>query len=149
MSPRQVASTLGVLIALGTATPSLAGQERWSSNLAVGSTSGIGSEFGNAPGSVTLAAGVFLAASRHFALGLRLGRHGLGTSTSIFRDNFGFGSVQREDYSQTLWEVSVNGRRRWPLGSLRLDTCFGAGPYLYRTRDKIVTRDSTGASIPG
>lgn len=57
--------------------------------------------------------------------------------------------MQREDYSQTLWELSLNACRRRPLGPLRLDTCIGAGPYLSRRRDKIVTRDSTGAPIPG
>jgi hypothetical protein len=148
VSSRRVASALGALVVLGIATPSLAGQGRWSANLGVGSTSGLGEDFGNAPGSITVATGVFVAPSRHLALGVRLGRHNLGTITTIIRDLYGPGSLYREDYSQTLWEVSLNACRRDQLGRMRMDACIGAGPHLIRSRDTIVSRDSTGTQIP-
>jgi hypothetical protein len=122
-------------------------QGRWLVGVNGGYASGIGDNF-EAPGSVTAAGSVYRTVGRNLDLGVELGYHGLGTTTTRIADLYGPGSTYREDFSRSALQLTGNLRLR-PAGSaVRPYVSAGAGAYALRIRDVIEVRDAAGQVIP-
>jgi hypothetical protein len=141
----------GAALALAAATllPTVTAAQhgRWLIGVSGGYASGIGDNF-EGPGSVTAVGSVFRPVGRNVDLGIELGYHGLGTTTTRLTDLYGSGSTYREDFTRSAWQLSGQARVR-PAGStVRPYVSAGGGAYLLRIRDVIEVRDAGGQIIP-
>jgi hypothetical protein len=119
----------------------------WLINLAGGYSHGIGGDFGGS-GSVSGTAGAFRPVGRIVDVGVELGYHGLGTTTTRIQDLYGPGSTYQEDFTRRAWQATAAVRLR-PAGSAsRLYVIAGAGAYLVGFRDMIEARDAAGQPLP-
>ena len=138
-------------VALAAATllpgPAAAQQGRWLVGVSGGYASGIGDNF-EGPGSVTATLSVVRPLGPSVDLGIELGYHGLGTTTTRLHDLYGPGSTYREDFTRSAWQLSAHARLR-PAGSpVRPYVSAGGGAYLLRIRDVIEVRDAGEQIIP-
>jgi hypothetical protein len=136
-------------LAAATLLPGAAAAQQggWLLGVSGGYASGIGDTF-EGPGSATVAVSVLRAVGRNVDLGIELGYHGLGTTTTRLPDLYGPGSTYREDFTQSAWQLSGHARLR-PAGSpVRSYVSAGGGAYLLRIRDVIEVRDAGGQIIP-
>jgi len=106
------AATSIALAALALLPAAVAGQQgRWLTGVNGGCASGIGDNF-EGPGSVTATGSIFRPVGRNVDLGVELGYHGLGTTTTRVADLYGPGSTYREDFTRSAWQATANARFR-------------------------------------
>ena len=141
------AATLAAAGVLALFPLSAAAQGGWLVNVTGGYAGGIGDNF-EGGGSVSGTALVYRPIGRSLDLGVEVGYHGLGTTTTRLRDLYGPGSTYREDFTRSAWQATVGVRVRPPASRLRPYAGAGAGAYLLRIRDVIEVRDAAGQPIP-
>ncbi len=122
-------------------------QGRWSLAANGGYANGIGGDFGG-NGSVGVTAFAYRSLGGPVEVGLELGYHGFGTTTTRVADLYGAGSTYREDFSRSAWQATVGVRLRPRTSTIRLYVAAGGGAYLVRFRDVIEVRDAGGQLIP-
>lgn len=122
-------------------------QPGWLFSVNGGYANGIGDTFEEG-GSVSATGFVYRPVARNVDVGLELGYHGLGTSTTRIPDLYGPGSTYREDFTTSAWQVTAGVRVRPTASRLRPYAAASAGAYVLRIRDVIVVRDAAGAIIP-
>jgi len=122
-------------------------QQGWFVTVNGGYANGIGDNF-EAGGSVSATGFVYRPVARNVDVGLELGYHGLGTSTTRIPDLYGPGSSYREDFTWSAWQATAGVRVRPAASRLRPYAAAGAGAYLLRSRDVIEVRDGAGQPIP-
>jgi hypothetical protein len=137
-----LAATLTLLPAAAAAQ-----QGRWLVGVNGGYASGIGDNL-EGPGSVTAAGWVLRPVARNVDLGVEVGYHGLGTTTTRLPDLYGPGSTYREDFTRSAWQTTLSVRLRPAAVRVRPYVSAGAGGYLLRIRDVIEVRDGAGEIIP-
>jgi hypothetical protein len=142
------AATLLALTAFGfNPMPGAAQHRGWLVTLSGGYANGLGSDF-EGGGSLSGTLSVLRPIGRNVDVGIELGYHGLGTSTTRLQDLYGPGSTYREDFTRSAGQATLVARLRPASGRLRPYVAAGAGAYLFRIRDVIEVRDAAGQPIP-
>jgi len=142
------AATVAACAALTLGPARAAAQQRgWIANVNGGYANGIGDNF-EGPGSVSATGFVYRPVGRNLDLGVEIGYHGLGTSTTRLPDLYGPGSTYREDFTWSVWQATAGVRVRPATSRIRPYAAAGAGAYLLRIRDVIEVRDAAGVIIP-
>jgi len=122
-------------------------QAKWSGALGIGYAAGAGA-FSNKAAWWATAAG-YRALSPVVRAGLELGYDRFASIVSLIPDAYGPGSLIREDFRRSYWQASATMRLRPGRGVWRPYAGTGLGAYLLHVDDHIVTRDASGAEIPG
>ena len=122
-------------------------QAKWSGALGIGYAAGAGA-FSNKGAWWATAAG-YRALSPVVRAGLELGYDRFASIVSLIPDAYGPGSLIREDFRRSYWQASATMRLRPGRGVWRPYAGTGLGAYLLHVDDHIVTRDASGAEIPG
>jgi hypothetical protein len=112
-----------------------------------GYANGLGTDFGGG-GSLSGTLAVFRPVGRNLDVGVELGYHGLGTSTTRLQDLYGPGSTYREDFTRSAGQATAVARLHPTGGRIRPYVAAGGGAYLFRIRDVIEVRDAAGQPIP-
>jgi hypothetical protein len=127
--------------------PAAGAQVSWSAAVNGGYSAGIGEDFGG-PGGPSIHGFVYQPISRNVDLGAEIGWHGLGTETTRIPNLYGPGSLYREDFSESLGQLTIGARVRPGGGRARAYISAGGGAYFVRFRDEIEVRDSGGQVLP-
>jgi hypothetical protein len=122
-------------------------QRGWIANLNGGYANGIGDNF-EGPGSVSATGFIYRRVGGNIDLGVEIGYHGLGTSTTRLSDLYGPGSTYREDFTWSVWQATAGVRVRPAATRVRPYAAASTGAYLLRIRDVIEVRDAAGELIP-